>query len=162
VRTDVTSWSDLRRLFDAAVAAHGRVDHVFANAGVGSSVDYLRSRYDHDDDGGGGGGGLREPDARTWDVNLRGMVNTAYLALHWFRTQDPPGGSVVCTGSASSFQPFTEVDYSASKHGILGWVRGVVAAIEAAKLPIRVNTIGPSVSHGGKMLEFGGFDLGSW
>jgi len=32
-KTDVTSWDDQKALFDAAIKAHGKVDHAFANAG---------------------------------------------------------------------------------------------------------------------------------
>ena len=32
-KVDVTSWTDQRALFESALAAYKRIDHVFANAG---------------------------------------------------------------------------------------------------------------------------------
>lgn len=34
LRTDVTSWTDLKDLFETAVKVFGQVNHVFANAGT--------------------------------------------------------------------------------------------------------------------------------
>lgn len=78
------------------------------------------------------------------DINLRGSVNTAYLGVHHMRHQSPPGGSIVLTASASSFQQFRVTDYTTAKHGVLGWMRGMVPLLTSAALPIRVNCIGPS------------------
>ena len=41
VRTDVTDWANLKALFNTAKQLHGRVDHVFANAGIGGITDYM-------------------------------------------------------------------------------------------------------------------------
>lgn len=60
------------------------------------------------------------------------------------RHQDPAGGSIVCTASAASFQRFRVADYTAAKHGVLGWMRGMIPNIRMAGLPIRVNAISPS------------------
>ena len=72
------------------------------------------------------------------------MVNTSYLGLYYMRHQDPVGGSIVCTASAAAFQRFRVCDYTAAKHGVLGWMRGIVPNLQTAKLPIRVNSISPS------------------
>ena len=72
------------------------------------------------------------------------MINTSYLGLHYFRHQSPPGGSIVCTASAAAFQRFRVADYTAAKHGVLGWMRGIVPNILDSKFPIRVNAIAPS------------------
>lgn len=50
VRTDVTSWTDLKALFETAVNIFGQVNHVFANAGArddlrGFVSTKLSSRY---------------------------------------------------------------------------------------------------------------------
>lgn len=72
------------------------------------------------------------------------MINTSYLGLYYMRHQDPVGGSIVCTASAAAFQRFRVCDYTAAKHGVLGWMRGIVPNIQSANLPIRVNSISPS------------------
>lgn len=71
------------------------------------------------------------------------MVNTSYLAIQHLR-DNPEGGSVTLIGSASSFQHFIVADYATAKHGVLGLMRGLVPVLETAKIPIRVNCIGPS------------------
>lgn len=141
-RTDVTSWDDLSGLFKKAKGLHGSIDHVFANAGISGRANYLESVEDED-------GELEEPSHLTFDVNLRGMINTCYLAFHYLRNKDPPGGTVVCTASASSFQHFRVADYTTAKHGVLGFMRGMVPNIVDAKLPIRINCISPSWTRTG-------------
>ena len=137
VKTDTTSWTDLLSLFKHAQDRHQRIDHVFSNAGISGRADYLAEKFDDK-------GGLQEPSSLTLDIDLKGMINTSYLGLYYMRHQEPAGGSIVCTASASSFQRFRVSDYTAAKHGVLGWMRGIVPNIETAGLPIRVNAISPS------------------
>nr|POE56789.1 3-hydroxyacyl-coa dehydrogenase type-2 [Quercus suber] len=138
VRTDVTSWKDLLALFKAATDQHARVDHVFANAGMGGRANYFESHFDAN-------GELQEPSFLGYDVMLRGVINTIYLGLHHMRTQDPPGGSLLITASASSFQRFGAVDYATSKHGVLGFMRAIVPHLQdPATMPIRINALAPS------------------
>lgn len=72
------------------------------------------------------------------------MINTSYLGLYHFRHQEPPGGSIVCTASAAAFQRFRVTDYTTAKHGVLGWMRGMIPNIKEFDLPIRINAISPS------------------
>ncbi|GKU08040.1 trans-carveol dehydrogenase [Fusarium langsethiae] len=136
VKMDVTIWRDLLSLFRKATEIHGRVDHVFANAGIGPRADYLTLQVDQD-------GELMEPSTQTLDVNLKGVINTAILAIDCFQRQ-PEGGSIVLTGSATGLQQCRAVDYATAKHGVIGFGRGLVPRLEANKLPIRVNTLAPS------------------
>lgn len=119
VKTDTTSWAELLALFKHAKELHGRIDHVFSNAGISGRANYLDEKFDEN-------GELQEPSTLTLDIDLRGMINTSYLGLYHFRHQDPPGGSIVCTASASSFQRFRVCDYTTAKHGVLGFMRGIV------------------------------------
>ncbi|KAK4621830.1 Short-chain dehydrogenase/reductase ascJ [Fulvia fulva] len=136
-KTNVTSWDQLKSLFSLAISKHHRIDHVFSNAGISGRADYLASDYDD-------AGELLEPTSQVYDINLRGMINTSYLALHHFQHQSPPGGSIVCTASGSSFQPFAVWDYTTTKHGVLGFMRGALPNLALHSLPIRINCIGPS------------------
>ena len=115
---------------------HGHIDHVFANAGIGNRADYLADEFDEN-------GMLKEPTSLTYDINLKGVVNTSYLGIHHMRHQDPPGGSIVLTASASSFQRFRVVDYVTTKHAVLGFMRGVVPLLQVNDLPIRCNLVAP-------------------
>lgn len=135
-RTDVNSWKDLTSLFKTTKQVHSSIDHVFANAGIVSTSDYLDENLDE-------AGDLLEPTSSTIDINLKAVINTATLAMHHMRTQ-PNFGSIVITGSASSFQPLCSVEYTAAKHGVLGFMRGMKSMLEVAGLPIRINTISPS------------------
>lgn len=38
IKTDVTSWADLKNLFKETLNSYGRIDHVFANAGKNVSI----------------------------------------------------------------------------------------------------------------------------
>ena len=110
VKTNVAVWDELVALFKRARELHhGRLDHVFANAGIGPCADYLALQPDHDGD-------PREPAYDTLDVGLRGVMNTATLAIHYMRRQqqDEAGGwsgSIVLTGSVVGLQRLRAVDY---------------------------------------------------
>lgn len=132
---DVTSWDALSGLFEKAVELHGRIDHVFANAGVAPRTTLLEETLDSN-------GKLLEPDYRVIDINLKSVMNTTALAIHYMKKQDS-GGSIVLTASASSFQRFQAVDYTIAKHGVLGVMRALVPHL-SPKLPIRINAIAPS------------------
>ncbi|KAK3717203.1 hypothetical protein LTR37_005912 [Vermiconidia calcicola] len=136
-KTDTTLWPDLLALFKLAKEKHNRIDHVFSNAGISGRANYLSESFDAN-------GELEEPSQLTYDIDLRGMINTSYLGLYHMRHQEPAGGSIVCTASASSFQRFRVCDYTTAKHGVLGWMRGIVPNLQTANLPIRVNAIAPS------------------
>jgi NAD(P)-dependent dehydrogenase (short-subunit alcohol dehydrogenase family) len=135
--TDTTSWASLLALFKHAKDQHGRIDHVFSNAGISGRANYLSETFDSN-------GELEEPTTLTYDIDLRGMINTSYLGLYYMRHQELAGGSIVCTASAAAFQRFRVTDYTAAKHGVLGWMRGIVPNIQTAGLSIRVNAISPS------------------
>jgi NAD(P)-dependent dehydrogenase (short-subunit alcohol dehydrogenase family) len=106
VQTDVKSWPDLTRLFKTAKDKHGRIDYVFANAGIGPRANYLALEVDEKGD-------LLEPNRDTLDVNLNSVVNTATLAVHYLKEQ-AEGGSIVLMGSSTSLQPLRAADYCKS------------------------------------------------
>lgn len=153
--TNVASWPDLQALFAAALARHGgRLDHVFANAGIsGPGTTYLDDAFDP------ATGALLEPPSITYDVNFKGVINTAYLGLHHMRHQHQQqqpgrgGGSVVCTSSAVCFQRFRFVDYATSKHAVLGFMRGVAANLVDRGLPLRINCVAPSFTNSAMLPE---------
>ncbi|SMQ53058.1 unnamed protein product [Zymoseptoria tritici ST99CH_3D7] len=143
--TDVTSWDSLLSLFDLARSKHGDIHHIFANAGISGRANYLESLLSPTT------GKLLEPPTLVYDINLRGMLNTAYIGLHHLRTQSskPTTGSLVLTASGSSFLPFGVTDYTTTKHAVLGFQRGLLPNLIEQNLPIRVNAIGPSWTETG-------------
>lgn len=144
VKTNVTSWADLLAIFKIAKAKHGKIDHVFANAGISGQSTYLDEQVDEHGD-------LLEPSHLVYDINLKGVVNTCALAIHHMRRQEL-GGSIVLTASASSFQRFRVVDYTTSKHGVLGFMRGINPLLQP-NIPIRVNCVAPSWTTTGLVPE---------
>lgn len=111
IKTDVTKWEELLALFNKAKETHGRIDHVFANAGIGPRADYLSTQLDQ-------AGNLMEPSSQNLDINLKGVINTSTLAIHHLR-QQAEGGSIVITGSATGLQRFRAVDYGKLGNGVL-------------------------------------------
>ncbi|ORY60842.1 uncharacterized protein BCR38DRAFT_459805 [Pseudomassariella vexata] len=136
VRTNVTIWADLVALFKKAKEVHGHIDHVFANAGISPRADYLATEVDENGD-------LKEPTHELMDVNLKGVMNTVTLAV-WYMRQQPEGGSIVACGSSIGFHRVRAVDYCTAKHGVLGFMRGILQVIDQSQLPVRVNTLAPS------------------
>ncbi|KAF2725383.1 NAD(P)-binding protein [Polychaeton citri CBS 116435] len=139
-RTNVALWEDLRSLFKTAYARYGRIDHVFANAGISETAGstYLKEEFGTD-------GELEEPDHSITDLNVTGTANTCFLALHYMRRQ-PTGGSMVVTSSITGFQVFRSTQYTMSKHAVLGFMRGLVPNLKALdhEATIRINAITPS------------------
>ncbi|KAK5945466.1 hypothetical protein PMZ80_002671 [Knufia obscura] len=144
VNTNVTSWADLSSIFKVAKTKYGKIDHVFANAGISGRTTYLDEQVDENGD-------LLEPNHLVYDINLKGAVNTCALAIHHMRRQGA-GGSIVLTASASSFQRFRAVDYTTAKHGVLGFMRGITPLLQPS-IPIRVNCIAPSWTTTGLVPE---------
>ncbi|KAG6368640.1 hypothetical protein INS49_002853 [Diaporthe citri] len=146
VTTDVTDWDSLQSLFNTAISQHKKVDHVFAAAGVpGFRADYLAETFDPET------GELQEPSASTVDINLRGSINTAYLGLYHMRHQTPAEGSIVLTASVAAFLRFRNPDYASAKHGVLGFVRGLMPVLIDHPSNIRTNCVSPSWTRSGML-----------
>ncbi|KAJ0310455.1 hypothetical protein COL5a_007980 [Colletotrichum fioriniae] len=136
VKTDVTVWAQQIALFKSAKEIYGRIDHVFANAGLGPRANYLSTEVDENGD-------LKEPTHQLLDVSLTGVMHTATIAIYYMR-QQAEGGSIVINGSTTGLQRLRAVDYSTAKHAVLGFGRGLIPLIASANLPIRVNTLAPT------------------
>jgi NAD(P)-dependent dehydrogenase (short-subunit alcohol dehydrogenase family) len=146
VRAEVVDISDHARLehaFDAAVAAHGRLDIVFANAGVDSGPGFVS-----------GWAGARERDPRgalegysdeRWnrviEVNLTGVFATLRAAARIMKPQR--SGKLIVTTSVAGYQcePAIGAAYPAAKAGAAHLMRSV--AHELAAFNITVNAIAP-------------------
>ena len=83
---------------------YGKIDHVFANAGIAPTTSLLEEDVDSSGD-------LLPPNLKTLNVNLTGCLYTVKLAIHHIR-KNPDGGSIVITASGSSFTRFPATDYS--------------------------------------------------
>ncbi|KAI1335060.1 hypothetical protein F5Y15DRAFT_399458 [Xylariaceae sp. FL0016] len=118
---DITSYPSLSAAFDAAFKTAGRVDFVFANAGVIEKPGFYAPVTS-----------LPPPlyDELCLDTNIRGILRTAYLAQHYFRA-NPRGGRdcvliLTCSVAGLYAQDFVPL-YSAAKAGVLNFARSIAA-----------------------------------
>lgn len=123
-RSDIADPDSLAEVLDAIREAHGRLDTLFVNAGVGVFAP------------------VREVTPELWDqvhdVNLRGCFFAVQKALPLMRR----GGSIVVTGSIGSVLgvPGNAI-YAAAKAGLRAVVR--ILATELVSEGIRVNMVSP-------------------
>ena len=132
---DIADHAALRTAIDGAAARHGRLDAMFANAGVTSGPGFALSPA----------GEIDAMDLalfeRAIDVNLRATFMTMrFAATHMKRAR---GGSIVVTASIAGLRSegFTGYGYTAAKAAVIGMVRH--AAVELAPHNVRVNAIAP-------------------
>ena len=116
--------TDLDRLFAKIKEIHGRLDIVFANAGVGEFVPLdavMEEHFDH-----------------TFDVNVKGTLFTVQKALRLM----PDGASIVLNASIASIKGLPAFSvYSASKAAVRSFARGWAVDLKARR--IRVNAVSP-------------------
>ena len=124
VQGDVSNLADLDRLYAQVAKEKGRVDIVFANAGLGIPAPFIQiTEQDYD---------------QVFNVNLRGLFFTVQKAMPLM----PDGGVVLLCGSTASqagIPGFTT--YSATKAGIRSFARTWTMELKDRK--IRVNVISP-------------------
>ncbi len=126
VPTDVTLGSDVSAMVTKTVAHFGRVDVLFANAGI-----YIP-------------GQVAEGDPDAWatlmDVNVDGVLRCVHAVLPHMLAQR--SGDILVTSSISGFIDIHwEPVYSASKHAIQGFVHTLRRQVAAAG--IRVGALAP-------------------
>lgn len=127
VRVDVGDASQVQAFVDRIVADFGRLDVMFANAGIAHSAPFL----DH-------------PEAQ-WDrvlrVNLTGVFLCCQAAARQMVRQG--GGRIVTTASINGFRGVENlVGYNAAKAGVIELTKTM--AVELAKHHITVNAIAPA------------------
>jgi NAD(P)-dependent dehydrogenase (short-subunit alcohol dehydrogenase family) len=141
---DVRDHAALERAFDAAVSAHGRLDVVFANAGVDPGPGFVGSWLGSQRARNAPGALWNYTDER-WqgviDINLSGIFATLRAAARIMRPQR--SGRLIVTTSVAAFQcePAIGAAYMAAKAGAAHLMRSV--ALELAAYGITVNAIAP-------------------
>jgi 3-oxoacyl-[acyl-carrier protein] reductase len=126
---DVTDESQVRALFDTAVAEHGRLDVVVNNAGLGGTAPVV----DMSDD----------QWSRVLDVTLTGTFRCTRAALRLMR--DSGTGVIVNNASVVGWRAQAgQAHYAAAKAGVMALTR--CAALEAAEFGVRVNAVAPSLA----------------
>ncbi|MFC4584538.1 SDR family oxidoreductase [Sphaerisporangium corydalis] len=129
VPCDVTSEAQVLALFDAVMDAHGRIDVVVNNAGLGGTAD------------------LMDMTDEQWhvvlDVTLNGTMRCTRAAL---RHMVPQGrGVIVNNASVIGWRAQRgQSHYAAAKAGVMALTR--CAALEAAEHGVRINAVAPSLA----------------
>jgi NAD(P)-dependent dehydrogenase (short-subunit alcohol dehydrogenase family) len=126
VQGDVSNLADLDRLYAAVKEQKGRIDILFANAGVGELAPLGAITEAHFD--------------KTFGINVKGLLFTVQKALPLFHDDD--GGSIILTASVggSKGNPALSV-YGATKAAIRSFARTWTVELKPRK--IRVNAISP-------------------
>jgi ribitol 2-dehydrogenase len=128
VPTDVTNGPQVTRLFEATLERFGRVDALFANAGM-----YIP-------------GPVEEGDPDAWahliDVNVNGVLRAVRAVLPHMLERG--SGDIIVNSSVSGHQAIHwEPVYSASKHALQAFVHGLRR--QMAGRGVRVGAIAPGV-----------------
>ncbi|MBS2030812.1 MAG: SDR family oxidoreductase [Deltaproteobacteria bacterium] len=129
IRCDVTRDAEVKALLEGTLAAYGRLDYAFNNAGIeiekGKLADGEESEFD-----------------AIMAVNVKGVWLCMKHELPIMVAQG--GGAIVNTSSVAGLLAAPKMSiYAASKHAVLGLTRS--AAIEYAKKNVRINAVCPAV-----------------
>jgi SDR family mycofactocin-dependent oxidoreductase len=135
LKGDVRKWDDVQNAVKAAITEFGRLDLVSANAGVMPTTGEPSQQLD------------------AWHAAIDTMLTGVYYTL---RAATEPmvesgrGGSIVITGSTSTFQGVAfnqkllnpgQVGYGAAKHGVVAIMRNFAKAL--GQFNVRVNLVAP-------------------
>lgn len=133
VTCDVSKPEDVKRAIEATVQTFGKLDVVFANAGINgvwAPVDELKP----------------EEWDKTLDINLKGTFLTVHYAVpHLKRNQ---GGSIIITSSVNGTRTFSNPGasaYSSSKAAQVAFMKMI--ALELGRHNIRCNAVCPGYIH---------------
>jgi NAD(P)-dependent dehydrogenase (short-subunit alcohol dehydrogenase family) len=124
VQGDAANLDDLDRLFETVKREKGKIDVLFASAGIGEPVPLGQITEEHFD--------------KTFDLNVRGTLFTVQKALPLFND----GGSIFMTGSNAAAKGFPGFGvYAASKLALRSFARTWLNELKDRK--IRVNLLVP-------------------
>ena len=125
VQGDVSNLADLDRLYATVKEQKGRIDILFANAGVGELAPLGEITEAHFD--------------KTFGINVKGLLFSVQKALPLF--QDG-GGSIILNASIASSKGIEALSvYSATKAAVRSFARSWTVDLKHRK--IRVNAISP-------------------
>jgi NAD(P)-dependent dehydrogenase (short-subunit alcohol dehydrogenase family) len=126
VQGDIAKLTDLDRLFDA-VATKGRIDVIFANAGVAEFAPFGKITEEHFD--------------KLFDTNVKGTLFTVQKALPLLND----GGSIILNGSVGSVKgtPAFGV-YGATKAALRSFVRTWTSDLKDRHIRSNVVSPGPT------------------
>lgn len=152
-KCDVGDWSQQVELFDWVSQSVGKIDVLVCNAAINPEIALLQTPdgekrqsmasqvgynflADEMD-----GSQLRAPSTRVLDLNIQAVLFGLKLGVHHMKDR---GGRIVVTGSAASYVPVpSQVLYAASKHAVLGLVRGTAYTESVIQAGISIALVAP-------------------
>jgi NAD(P)-dependent dehydrogenase (short-subunit alcohol dehydrogenase family) len=135
VQGDVSNHADLDRLFEQIKREQGKLDIVFANAGIAEFMPFGQVDEAHVD--------------RLFGTNVKGVIFTVQKALALM----PDGGAVVLNSSVvgSKGLPMNSI-YAATKAALRSFARTWTTDLKARKIRVNVVSPGPVDTEGLKLL----------
>ena len=134
VQGDVGKPEEAERLVEEVVRLFGRIDILVNNAAI-----FADNLFDGDDYG-----AWQEGWRRTFDVNVFGAANLAFLCMRHMRRQG--GGKIINVSSRAAFRGETEfADYGASKAALVNLTRSIARA--CAKDRIIASCVAPGFTE---------------
>lgn len=127
-QADIASEEDVKAAYEKVLQRWGRLDIVFANAGINGTVGPIETM-------------ACEEWNRTIQTNLTGTFLTVKHAIPSMKDK---GGSIIITSSINGNRVFTSFGmsaYSTTKAGQVAYMK--MAALELARYRIRVNAVCP-------------------
>jgi NAD(P)-dependent dehydrogenase (short-subunit alcohol dehydrogenase family) len=126
VRGDAANLDDLDRLFDTVAREKGKIDILYASAGMGVAVPLGEITEQHFDE--------------TFGLNTRGTLFTVQKALPLFND----GGSIFMTSSVASVKGFPGFSvYAASKAALRSFARTWLNELKGRNIRVNVLSAGP-------------------
>jgi NAD(P)-dependent dehydrogenase (short-subunit alcohol dehydrogenase family) len=131
VRADAADIADLAHLFDTVKAAKGRIDVLFANAGIYEFTPFGTITEDAYD--------------KMFDINVKGVLFTVQQAVPLMAD----GGSIILTGSVAGSKGFEAATvYGATKAAIRSFARSWTSDLKARHIRVNVLSPGPIQTPG--------------
>ncbi|MGF6227607.1 NAD(P)-dependent dehydrogenase (short-subunit alcohol dehydrogenase family) [Inquilinus ginsengisoli] len=124
IQADAASLSDIDHVYEVVKAQAGRIDILFANAGVYELGTFGEITEEHFD--------------KTFNTNVRGLLFTVQKALPLLSK----GSSVILTGSIASIKGYPSFSvYDATKAAVRSFARGWMLDLKGRD--IRINVLSP-------------------
>jgi ribitol 2-dehydrogenase len=128
IACDVTSLESVKKAINSALEHYGKIDALFANAGIYLSGDVVD--------------GSPEAWSVLIDVNVKGVMNSIHAALPAMLAQGH-GDILVCSSISGHQAIHWEPVYSASKHAVQSFVHGLRRQL--LQKGIRVGSVAPGM-----------------